>query len=126
MFNTFSCEYSFLFLFGILLLLKKKKIAVSLEVVETAGNMKTKKLKTANGLMSIIVLVLFCGSAVGLRPKLFSAKGHKAALAPAASDDGICASVVEAQNYVCEEHKVTYPKFITITKFLRLRHTTNY
>ncbi|GAY55172.1 hypothetical protein CUMW_162340 [Citrus unshiu] len=42
---------------------------------------------------------------VGLRPKLFSAKGHKAALAPAASDDGICASVVEAQNYVCEEHK---------------------
>ncbi|XP_006447667.2 triacylglycerol lipase 2 [Citrus clementina] len=45
--------------------------------------------------------------AVGLRPKLFSAKGHKAALAPAASDDGICASVVEAQNYVCEEHKVT-------------------
>lgn len=126
MFNTFPCEYSFLFLFGILLLLKKSKIAVSLEVVETAGNMKTKKLKTANGLMSIIVLVLFGGSAVGLRPKLFSAKGHKAALAPAASDDGICASVVEAQNYVCEEHKVTYPKFITITKFLRFRHTTNY
>lgn len=70
--------------------------------------MKREKMKKANGLTSIIVLVLFCGSAVGLRPKLFSAKGSKAALAPAATDDGICASVVEAQNYVCEEHKVPY------------------
>lgn len=83
--------------------------------------MKTKKLKTANGLMSIIVLVLFCGSAVGLRPKLFSAKGHKAALVPAASDDGICASVVEAQNYVCEEHKVTYPKIHHNYKVLKVK-----
>ncbi|KAJ4730122.1 Lipase [Melia azedarach] len=58
-------------------------------------------MKTANSLIFVIAVVLFCGSTVGLRPKLFSGE----VISPAASD-GICVSMVEKQNYVCEEHKV--------------------
>lgn len=51
-----------------------------------------------------ILLVLFClcGSAVGSRVKLFEAKKGSSA----ASDDGVCSSVVAPQGYVCEEHTV--------------------
>ncbi|PRQ52660.1 putative triacylglycerol lipase [Rosa chinensis] len=56
----------------------------------------------------IIVVVLFWGLAVATRTKLFSEEDGIAvsALAPSGSD-GICASMVEAQGYPCEEHTVT-------------------
>ncbi|XP_031262218.1 triacylglycerol lipase 2-like [Pistacia vera] len=59
-------------------------------------------------LFSIIVFVLVCGSVVGTRTNVFSAESHddKTALETAATD-GICASMVETQNYACEEHTVT-------------------
>ncbi|PKI64185.1 hypothetical protein CRG98_015372 [Punica granatum] len=50
---------------------------------------------------SIVLLVLFFGTINGMRPKLPSDKGQDE------SDDGICKSMVEPQNYVCEEHTVT-------------------
>ncbi|KAJ0111554.1 hypothetical protein Patl1_01927 [Pistacia atlantica] len=59
-------------------------------------------------LFSIIVFVLVCGSVVGTRTNVFSAESHddETALETAATD-GICASMVETQNYACEEHTVT-------------------
>ncbi|XP_052178527.1 triacylglycerol lipase 2-like [Diospyros lotus] len=50
----------------------------------------------ANSLASILVLILFCGSAVGARTKLFQADVN-----------GICKLMVETQGYTCQEHKVT-------------------
>ncbi|KAK1353648.1 hypothetical protein POM88_052013 [Heracleum sosnowskyi] len=59
----------------------------------------------ASVLVFKILLVLFClcGSAVGSRVKLFEAKKSSSA----ASDDGVCNTVVNPQGYVCEEHTVT-------------------
>lgn len=66
-------------------------------------------MKMANIVTSIILVVLFCGSAVGSRTKLLSAKGQDAisAVAPGANGGGICKEMVEGQGYVCEEHTVT-------------------
>lgn len=66
----------------------------------------------ASVLVFRILLVLFCicGSAVGARVKLFEAKKGLSA----ASDDGICKSVVDPQGYVCEEHTVTVLAFYEI------------
>ncbi|XP_030929953.1 triacylglycerol lipase 2-like isoform X1 [Quercus lobata] len=65
-------------------------------------------MKMANTITSIILVILFCGSAVGSRTKLISVKGQDgmSALAPV-PNDGICTSMVETKGYVCEEHKVT-------------------
>nr|POE83690.1 triacylglycerol lipase 2 [Quercus suber] len=65
-------------------------------------------MKMANTITSVILVLLFCGSAVGSRTKLISVKGQDgmSALAPV-PNDGICASMVETKGYVCEEHKVT-------------------
>ncbi|KAJ6401386.1 hypothetical protein OIU84_016744 [Salix udensis] len=56
------------------------------------------------------VITLFCGLAVGSsRTKLFSVQsqnGMATALAPSARD-GICASIIEPNDYICEEHTVT-------------------
>ncbi|KAJ6680517.1 LYSOSOMAL ACID LIPASE-RELATED [Salix purpurea] len=56
------------------------------------------------------VITLFCGLAVGSsRTKLFSVQsqnGMATALAPSARD-GICASIIEPHDYICEEHTVT-------------------
>ncbi|CAB4304584.1 unnamed protein product [Prunus armeniaca] len=67
--------------------------------------------KMANNILasSILVILLFCESAVGARTKLLSANnGQDAsfALAPSAND-GICATMVETHGYACEEHTVT-------------------
>lgn len=63
-----------------------------------------------------ILLVLFClcGSAVGSRVKLFKAKKSFSA----ASDDGVCKSVVNPQGYVCEEHTVILVAFYEIQGFI--------
>lgn len=66
----------------------------------------------ANSLASIILLILFCGSAIGTRTKLFSFKGQKGI--SAVSDDGICKSVVDPQGYVCQEHTVISQIFILL------------
>ncbi|KAL4620010.1 hypothetical protein ACB092_06G123200 [Castanea dentata] len=65
-------------------------------------------MKMANTMTSIILVILFCRSAVGSRTKLISVKGQDdtSALAPV-PNDGICTSMVETKGYVCEEHKVT-------------------
>ncbi|XP_021801131.1 triacylglycerol lipase 2-like isoform X1 [Prunus avium] len=58
---------------------------------------------------SILVILLFCESAVGARTKLLSANNGQdatSALAPSAND-GICATMVETHGYACEEHTVT-------------------
>ena len=61
----------------------------------------------ANISTSIIVVVLFWGLAVGTRTKLFTDEDRVAVSALASSDtDGICASMVLAQGYPCEEHTV--------------------
>ncbi|XP_061962466.1 triacylglycerol lipase 2-like [Populus nigra] len=64
----------------------------------------------ANSLAFVLTLTLFCGLAVGSRrTKLFSDKsqnGMAAALAPSVGD-GVCASMIEPQDYICEEHTVT-------------------
>ncbi|GFZ11061.1 Myzus persicae-induced lipase 1 [Actinidia rufa] len=52
--------------------------------------------------ISIVLVFLFCGSAVGTRTTFFLTT-VMAAVAPSA-DDGICQSMVETQNYTCEEH----------------------
>lgn len=59
----------------------------------------------ASGFVFKILLVMFCfsGSAVGTRTKLLGAKKGLSA----ASDDGICKSVVDPRGYVCQEHTVT-------------------
>lgn len=57
---------------------------------------------------SILVILLFCESAVGARTKLLSANNGQdatSALAPSAND-GICATMVETHGYACEEHTV--------------------
>jgi lysosomal acid lipase/cholesteryl ester hydrolase len=63
----------------------------------------------ANSLAFVLTLTLFCGLAVGSsRTKLFSDKsqnGMAAALAPSVGD-GVCASMIEPQDYICEEHTV--------------------
>ncbi|PSS16117.1 Triacylglycerol lipase [Actinidia chinensis var. chinensis] len=59
----------------------------------------------AYNLASIVLVFLFCGSAVGTRTTFFSTT-VMAAVTPSA-DDGICQSMVETQNYTCEEHTVT-------------------
>ncbi|KAL6136973.1 hypothetical protein ACLB2K_062268 [Fragaria x ananassa] len=65
-------------------------------------------MKMANISTSIIVVVLFWGLAVGTRTKLFTDEDRVAVSALASSDtDGICASMVLAQGYPCEEHTVT-------------------
>lgn len=66
----------------------------------------------ASVLVFKIILVLFClcGSAVGSRVKLFEAKKSSFA----ASDDGVCNSVVNPQGYVCEEHTVILITFYEI------------
>lgn len=58
----------------------------------------------ASGFVFEILLVMFCfcGSAVGTRTKLLGAKKGLSA----ASDDGICKSVVDPRGYVCQEHTV--------------------
>ncbi|KAJ9686567.1 hypothetical protein PVL29_015445 [Vitis rotundifolia] len=56
----------------------------------------------ANALTSIILVMLFCRSAVGLRTRLFSNKDWVLD-----ADEGICKLMVETQGYACEEHKVT-------------------
>ncbi|KAJ9170008.1 hypothetical protein P3X46_018145 [Hevea brasiliensis] len=63
----------------------------------------------ANSLTLIIFIsILFCGSAAGNRAKLFPAKSHGSIAAVVPEDtDGICKSMVEKHNYVCEEHTVT-------------------
>jgi hypothetical protein len=60
-----------------------------------------------NTVFSIILVILFCGSAVGTRTRLLSVKGQDgmSAMAPVASD-GICKAMVQRQGYVCEEHTV--------------------
>ncbi|KDP30819.1 hypothetical protein JCGZ_13762 [Jatropha curcas] len=61
----------------------------------------------AKNFVTIIIFILFCGSAAGNRAKLFSAKSQGiAALVPKGAD-GICKSMVERHNYVCQEHMVT-------------------
>lgn len=70
-----------------------------------------KKMEVANSVTCIILLILFCGSAAGIRKELFSFNSQEngivnmAALAPS-SEDGICKSMVETRGYVCEEHTV--------------------
>ncbi|KAL7185876.1 hypothetical protein ACSBR2_027770 [Camellia fascicularis] len=59
----------------------------------------------AKSLTSIVLLILFCGSAFGSRTKLFTTKVDDGTLAVA--DVGICKLMVETHDYVCEEHKVT-------------------
>lgn len=54
-------------------------------------------MKMADTVTSIILVILFCGSAVGTRTRLLSVKGQ----------DGICEAMVQRQGYVCEEHTVT-------------------
>lgn len=55
----------------------------------------------ANTLTPIILVMLFCGSAVCSRTKLFSEKDWVLD-----EDEGICKLMVEAQGYACEEHLV--------------------
>lgn len=62
-------------------------------------------MKMANCLTLVLLLSLFCGSVFGTRPKLFSVKSGTATLAPSPTD-GICKSMIETQEYVCEEHTV--------------------
>ncbi|XP_031392329.1 triacylglycerol lipase 2-like [Punica granatum] len=50
--------------------------------------------------ISVVLLILSFGSAYGMRIELFSDKGQDK------SDDGICKSMAEPHNYVCEEHTV--------------------
>lgn len=73
------------------------------------GNIRTLHMKMANTLTSIILVILFCGLAVGSRTKLISVKGQDGmfALAPV-PNDGICTSMVETKGYVCEDHKVIW------------------
>ncbi|XP_062152938.1 triacylglycerol lipase 2-like isoform X1 [Alnus glutinosa] len=61
-----------------------------------------------NTVFSIILVILFRGSAVGTRTRLLSVKGQDgmSAMAPVASE-GICKAMVQRQGYVCEEHTVT-------------------
>ncbi|KAA8526557.1 hypothetical protein F0562_008240 [Nyssa sinensis] len=59
----------------------------------------------ANSLTTIFLVILFCGSAVGIGTKLSLTKVQDSAFVGA--DDGICKSMVETQNYVCQEHTVT-------------------
>ncbi|KAK2979035.1 hypothetical protein RJ640_013669, partial [Escallonia rubra] len=73
-------------------------------VADTAGNRKTTK-KMANGLASIALVILFCGSAFASRTKLVSVKEESSVAVLA--DDGICSSMVEPQGYGCQEHTVT-------------------
>lgn len=77
--------------------------------VVVLGNIRTLYMKMANTMTSIILVILFCGSAVGSRTKLISVKGQDdtSALAPV-PNDGICTSMVETKGYVCEEHKVIW------------------
>lgn len=67
-------------------------------------------LNMASVLVFKVFLVLFClcGSAVGSRVKLFEAKKSLSA----ASDDGVCNTVVNPQGYVCEEHTVILLAFL--------------
>ncbi|CAK9184075.1 unnamed protein product [Ilex paraguariensis] len=58
-----------------------------------------------NSLVSIILVVVFCGLAAGTRTTLFLTEAQDAVSAVA--DDGICKSMVETQGYFCEEHMVT-------------------
>lgn len=69
-------------------------------------------MKMADILTSIILVILFCGSAVGARTKLLSVKGHYgiSAVAPVPRD-GICISMVKTRGYACEEHKVECPQY---------------
>lgn len=99
-----NVQYNFMWILGSVSIwhFASIKIAAAVTVVG-AGENKKQKMKTANSLIFVIAVVLFCGSTVGLRPKLFSGE----VISPAASD-GICVSMVEKQNYVCEEHKVTF------------------
>ncbi|KAG6717587.1 hypothetical protein I3842_04G108200 [Carya illinoinensis] len=66
-------------------------------------------MKMGSTLTSIILVILFCGSAIGdrTRTKLLSVKGQDgmSAAAPVPSD-GVCKSMVETRGYVCEEHSV--------------------
>jgi hypothetical protein len=64
-------------------------------------------MKMANTVASIMLVILFCGSAVGTRTSLLSVKGQggMSAVAPVASD-GICKAMVQSQGYACEEHTV--------------------
>ena len=73
----------------------------------------------ANTLTSIILVMLFCGSAVGSRTKLVSDKDWVLD-----SDEGICKLMVEIQGYACEEHMVTSLHSLTVPflKFLSLFH----
>lgn len=72
---------------------------------------ESKHMKMGSTLTSIILVILFCGSAIGdrTRTKLLSVKGQDgmSAAAPVPSD-GVCKSMVETRGYVCEEHSVEY------------------
>lgn len=65
----------------------------------------------ATSLVSIILVILFCGSAAGTRTKLFSLKGQKG-ISAVSNDDGICKSVVDPLGYVCQEHMVIFLRFV--------------
>ena len=79
---------------------------------------ETNHLKMANALTSIILMMLFCWSAVGLRTRLFSNKDWVLD-----ADEGICKLMVETQGYACEEHKVmSLQPHCSVLKFLGLLH----
>ncbi|XP_059663907.1 triacylglycerol lipase 2-like [Cornus florida] len=65
----------------------------------------TKPRIMASSLASVILVILFCGSAVGTRTQLFSTKVQDGATL--GDDDGICKLMVETKDYVCQEHTVT-------------------
>ncbi|CAM9003962.1 unnamed protein product [Rhodiola kirilowii] len=64
--------------------------------------------------VTVLLVILFCGSIFGLRTKVFSAPSRSGVSrlrfvdADADGDgDGICKSMVESRNYPCEEHTIT-------------------
>lgn len=65
----------------------------------------------AHTLTPLLLLILFCASAAGARPRLYSVDGQ----------NGICKSMVDIQGYSCEEHKVR-----TILKSSMLLNFTNF
>ena len=77
---------------------------------------KTTKNMAKSTLTSVVLVILFCGSAVGTRPKkLFSTKIQDGV--SAATDDGICKLMVETQGYTCEEHTVMYLHLSNVYNF---------
>ncbi|KAJ0112812.1 hypothetical protein Patl1_01930 [Pistacia atlantica] len=59
---------------------------------------------------SIFLVILFCGSALGMRIHLFSVKsqpGTSVSALSSSASGGMCNTVVKTKGYTCEEHTVT-------------------